>query len=102
MIIISKHATIITDKVDDDDEIREALAAIQYEIWAHWMEYLFSVCTDLTDGCKVIPAGLVTHWSRQVVTSYDELPETEKDSDRSQADKVMAFLYGQWTKKETP
>ena len=95
MIIISKHATVITDRVDDDDEIREGIAEIQHEIWAHWMTYLFSVCTDLSDGRKVIPAGLVDHWHRQVAMPYSELPETEKDSDRSQADKVMAFLYGQ-------
>ena len=95
MIIISKHATVLTDKVDDDDEIREALAAIQHEIWSHWMKHLFAVCVDMGDHL-LIPKSLWDKWHRQTITSYANLADAEKESDRQQADKVMALLYGQY------
>jgi len=95
MIIISKHATVLTDEVDNDDEIREALAAIQHEIWAHWMRYLFSKTLPTMDDDEMIASEHAERWRRQMETPYDELSEQEKESDRDQADKIMAFLYGQ-------
>ncbi len=68
---------------------REILADIQHEIWASWMEYLFSVCTDNLDGSVTIPASSVNHWQRQIATRYIDLSEREKDSDREHADKIM-------------
>ena len=72
--------------------IRELIASKQHEIWAHWMSYLFSVCIENTDGSVTIPASKVTRWKRQVATSYDDLSESEKNSDRNQADKIINEL----------
>lgn len=72
--------------------VREQLAAIQHSIWAHWMKYLFSVCVRNQDGSATIPADLVQRWMQQIITSYDELSEQEKDSDREQADKILATI----------
>ena len=75
-----------------DNELREALADISHAIWAHWMRYLFSVC-DFTDyGEPFITAGNWQRWHRQVETTYGDLTEREKDSDREQADKLLAVL----------
>ena len=95
MINGPKTATILTDRVDDDSEIREKLAAIQHDIWSHWMEYLFSVSAYNEDGSVTIPSDKVTRWAEQLKTNYFWLSEQEKQSDRDQADKVMAVLYGQ-------
>lgn len=71
-------------------EVRERLAAVAHEIWAHWMHYLFSKCEQNPDGSVTIPVGLVLRWCRQIDTPYNELSEQERESDRHQADKIMA------------
>ncbi len=68
----------------------EHLADIQHDIWAHWMDYLFSVCTDNPDGSVSIPADAVKHWQRQIKTKYVDLSEKEKDSDREQAISIIS------------
>jgi hypothetical protein len=73
-------------------EIREQLSDVQHDIWAHWMRYQFSVCTQNPDGSLTIPAASVKHWQRQIDTPYSDLTEKEKDSDREQADKILAVL----------
>lgn len=86
-------------------ELREAIASVQHEIWAHWMKHLFSCCgetdfklpEDLSEPTappreSVIPADKEKRWQRQIETPYAELSEKEKDSDREQADKVLAVL----------
>jgi hypothetical protein len=72
--------------------LREKLAEIQHKIWAHWMTHLFSVSTLNEDGSCTIPQGKVKRWKRQVQTPYSELSEAEKESDREQADKIIAAL----------
>lgn len=74
--------------------LRERLADVQHKIWSDWMRYLFSQCTstDDGDGSLVIPVELVLCWMGQACTLYQELSEQEKDSDRKQADKVLAVL----------
>jgi hypothetical protein len=37
-------------------------------------------------------SAVVQRWERQIATPYEELTETEKDSDREWADKVLALL----------
>jgi len=86
-----------------DEGIRENLAAVQHEIWAHWMRYMFTqghFFQTLTgeNVDKVVetwgmPADKVIRWQRQMNTLYSDLTETEKDSDREQADKILAVLY---------
>lgn len=71
---------------------REQIASIQHEIWAHWMRYVFRVCQENSDGSFTIPAEKANKWIRQIETSYSELSESEKDSDREQADKILTLL----------
>jgi hypothetical protein len=74
------------------NELREDLAALSHEIWAHWMTYLFNVGYGDTEGQYVIPADKVQRWMRQMKTPYAELSEEEKASDREQADKIIKLL----------
>ena len=71
---------------------REQLADVQHGIWAHWMRYQFSVCRRNDDGSITIPADKVERWSRQMQTSYSELSDREQESDREQADKILAAI----------
>lgn len=70
----------------------ELVADIQHEIWSHWMRYQFSQCTKDGSGQMIIPAALVERWQRQMETSYEQLSEQEKDSDREQAQKILNSL----------
>lgn len=76
--------------------LRERLAALAHEQWAGWMRYLFSRCegpmpTWESDGL-LMPIEWVKRWERQMNTPYADLSEAEKDSDRKEADRVLAAL----------
>lgn len=76
-----------------NEDLREKIAAVQHDlIWAHWTQWQFSVCTKNEDGSLTIPASLVERWTRQMNTPYSELPESERESDRHQADKVLQVI----------
>ena len=66
------------------DALKERLAAIEHERWAHWQRYMHSLCVLDDGGRFIIPAGLVERWERQIATPYAELSEHEKGSDREQ------------------
>lgn len=72
--------------------MKEELAAYAHEAWGHWMKYLFSKTFLDHEGNAVIPKEFVDRWFRQMHTSYQELPESEKESDRNQADKILEIL----------
>lgn len=73
-------------------EWRENIAATQHWIWAHWMKYLFACSQQNDDGTVTIPADKVERWKRQIQTSYDDLTEEEKQSDRQMALRVVTGL----------
>lgn len=75
------------------DGVREQLATLAHEQWAGWMEYLFSKSDIDADGGVYIPVSLAHRWKRQMNTPYTELPEKEKESDRREADRVLALLH---------
>jgi hypothetical protein len=72
--------------------IKEQLAGVQHEIWAHWMQYLFSCCTFNDDGTTTMPADKVSRWLRQANLEYSALSKEEKESYRHQSDTVIAVL----------
>lgn len=71
----------------------EELAAYAHDAWARWMKYLFSHCLSESDGLK-IPNALVDRWKRQINTSYEDLPEEEKESDRKEALRITRIFVG--------
>ncbi len=74
------------------NETRETLAAYAHEAWSGWMRYLFEKSTRKPDGTVVLPSWAVERWERQVQTKYTDLPEPEKESDRDEADKMIAII----------
>lgn len=78
-------------------ELREELAEYAHDAWSGWMKYLFSKCQEGTtdgfeDGSMVIPKWAVERWTRQMNTAYADLPESEKESDRAEADKMLEIV----------
>lgn len=76
------------------EELREQLAALAHAQWSGWMVYLFGLSRSNGDGTITIPAELVARWQGQIATPYQELSEREKDSDRVEADRVIALIGG--------
>ena len=74
------------------DELREQLADVQHAIWAHWMRYQFSQCLPNGFGGALIPSDKAGRWRRQMDTPYSDLTDKERESDRHQADKVLAVV----------
>ena len=73
-------------------EKREALAAYAHKAWSGWMRWMFDRCSPQDDGSTIVPAGLVSRWVRQMNTSYADLPDNEKESDRQEADEMLAIM----------
>jgi hypothetical protein len=78
-------------------ETMDKLAALAHEQWSGWMQYMFSKGTITRKGDLVIPSEFVTRWHRQMNTPYDCLPDAEKESDKREADRVLAVLLSQYT-----
>ncbi len=77
--------------------MREEIATLMHDMWSGRMKYLFAKCKQqgpgmLSPGGAVIPPWAVKRWKRQMNTSYADLSEEEKDSDRQEADKVLTLL----------
>jgi hypothetical protein len=62
--------------------LRERLAALEHEQWAHWTRYLLDHLTPEN----------VERWRRQIDTPYEQLSEAEKQSDREWADRVLEIV----------
>ena len=75
-----------------EETLIEVIADEQHKIWAHWMKYLFSVCSEADDGSMLIPKEKVDRWQRQMWTPYADLTAAEQESDRHQALKVLPAL----------
>jgi len=74
----------------------EELADIEHQRWADWQKYLHSKLeyseykddAGVTHAVYILGADDYEHWDKQIETSYKELTEEEKDSDR---DQVMRY-----------
>ena len=74
------------------NDTREELAAYAHEAWSGWMKYMFSKCKKQDDGTIVVPSDLVERWEFQMKTSYADLPDDMKPSDRDEADKMLKIM----------
>jgi hypothetical protein len=75
-----------------DDELREHLADLAHQQWSGWMAYQFGKGALNPDGTWTMPAWAVARWTRQLGTAYADLPASEQDNDRIEADRVLALL----------
>lgn len=66
-------------------ELIEKLASIEHDRWSRWQSYVHKNSILNEDGSLTIPKYFVDRWTRQINTPYDELSESEKESDRKEA-----------------
>lgn len=87
--------------------LREKLADYAHAAWSGWMQYQFGKMTvrpcQHIDGSMesawVMPAWAAERWRRQMITTYPELSHQEKESDRKEADAMIAILNA-WLEEE--
>ena len=89
LVLMKRKETKMPNELTD---LKEHLAAVQHEIWSHWMKYQFSKCGKFGLGSLIIPKELVEQWTRQMNTPYEKLTEKEKASDREQVDKFWGLI----------
>lgn len=85
------------------NEQRERLAAYAHEAWSGWMRWMFEQggfsTIQADDNGETLTFWTMKpekyeRWQRQKNTPYADLPESEKASDRDEADKILAILFG--------
>ncbi len=74
--------------------MEEKVAELCHSQWAGWIGYMFSKGTLHNDGSLTLPSEFVKRWTRQQNTSYDDLSENEKISDRIEANKFIELFEG--------
>ena len=78
------------------DPMVEALAEYAHNAWAGWLRYMFEKADirtkPIVSNLEVVFEPYPTRWWRQMHTSYAELPEVEKESDREEARKILGIL----------
>lgn len=83
---------------------RETLAEYAHDAWTGWMKYMFEKGVLLNDkgmtpepgepARLMLPTWSVERWQRQMNTEFSALPESEKESDRAEADRMLAIVHG--------
>ncbi|MFH1740684.1 MAG: hypothetical protein ABIH23_16875 [bacterium] len=68
----------------------EALADYAHDAWSGWMRYQEG--RGGTTFWDVLPPELSNRWRRQMETSYADLPENERESDREEARRMLAII----------
>lgn len=71
------------------NKLLEELSALEHEQWAHWTKFMLGNMTDFNR----------TRWEKQIETSYSELSNKEKESDREWARKVLELINKYYTRK---
>ena len=72
--------------------MEEILAAHAHDMWSGWIQYMFSKSTINRDGTMTIPKWAVVRWTRQADTNYQNLSETEKETDRKEARGILKII----------
>jgi hypothetical protein len=76
----------------------EKLAKLEHDQWANWMKHFFSTCpiedSNDNDGIVILKISKEKYhqWLRQINTPYEALSESEKNSDREWAQKVLEII----------
>ena len=78
-----------------DEELREKLADLSHDQWSGWMKYMLSQGMRIDGGQWVMTKHSLDRWTRQMNTPYDDLPESEKESDRVEADRMLRIMKGE-------
>ena len=73
-----------------ESDLFEKLAEIEHQRWSDWQKWCHQV---LRENCPSLELERVLEkWDKQIATSYADLTEKEKDSDRKQVMRYWHFV----------
>ena len=79
--------------------VHQKLADYAHGAWSGWMKYMFEKLipyrpgtVQAEEGALIIPKWAVDRWTYQMNMTYNDLPESMKESDRQEADKIIAII----------
>lgn len=75
-----------------DKNLLELLSAQEHQRWASWQKYLHEKCIKNEDGSLTIPKESVDWWEMEIKTSYNNLTEEQKESDRNEVRPVINII----------
>jgi len=82
-------------------EVFEKLADIEHQRWADWQKYMHSkMLPSAKGGIYEIGEDFITRWEKQIKTSYKDLTEKEKDSDREQVMRYFPIIQSLLKEKD--
>lgn len=64
-------------------KLLDLLANLEHDQWSHWIDYFYKNDTSKNRD----------RWNKQMKTSYYELSEKERESDKEWANKVLMIIY---------
>lgn len=78
---------------DWEREFIEKCAQIEHIRWAKWQNYLYSFMTwNNLIGAWTLPHDKKEYWQQQINTPYQQLSESEKESDRREVRSYMPLV----------
>jgi len=73
-------------------ELLEYCSDLEHERWSSWQKWVHQCSIKNDDGSLTIPKKKVDRWKRQIDTSYKDLTEKEKESDRHQVTPYLDYI----------
>jgi len=71
-------------------EFREKLADIEHQRWSDWQKWCHKILRENCPSPEL--EKVLERWDKQIATSYKDLSEAEKDSDREQVDRYLPLI----------
>ncbi len=79
------------EKIEDwEKELKEKLADIEHQRWADWQNWCHKILRENCGSPEL--EKVLERWDKQIATSYKDLTEKEKDSDREQVDRYLPLI----------
>lgn len=91
-------STLIAEQTND---FVEKGADLEHDRWSRWQKYMMSKMVEeerfengqhFKTGNYILPKEFVERWFRQIDTSYKDLSEPEKESDRKETRNYLPLL----------
>lgn len=76
-------------EVLDSPDLLERLAALEHERWSGWMDYQAKMIDQVH---RVTAERFPDRWARQARTPYNQLSESERESDRDEVRKTLDVI----------
>ena len=84
------YQLIVSNLQEGMMDLEEKLAEYAHDARSGWMKYLFEKCVRNEDSHLIIPQWAEERWVMN--TPYNNLSESEKESDRDEARKILKIF----------